>query len=86
LNPIDPNLDLREVDNWDIVLNELENYGWGKFTRDGEDLMVEYLGVPITYLKRYLETLLNVEFELRQSKSGEIYILTKSKDISQVWL
>jgi hypothetical protein len=86
LNPIDPELDLREIDNWDIILNELENYGWGKFTREGDEIMVEYLAVPIAYLKAYLETFFNVEFEIHQSKSGEIYVLSKIRDISQTWL
>ena len=85
INPVDPDLDLKEPDNWDVIFNELENMGWGKFTRDGEEVMIEFLGVPIVFLRGYLETLFQVEFKVHQTKSGEVYVLTKEKDKSEVW-
>lgn len=85
INPMDPEIDFRETDNWDIILNELENLGWGKFTRDGDVIMVEFLGVSMVYLRGYLENLLGVEFNLHQTRSGDVYVLSKEKDKAQVW-
>jgi len=84
INPIDPDLDLKEPDNWDVILNELENMGWGKFTRDGEEVMIEFLGVPIAFLKGYVETLFQVEFKVHQTRSGEVYVLSKEKDRTEL--
>lgn len=85
ISPIDPHLDLKEPDNWDVIFNELENMGWGKFTRDGEEVMIEFLGVPIAFLKGYVETLFQVEFKVHQTRSGEVYVLSKKKDRTEVW-
>ncbi len=85
INPIDPDLDLKEPDNWDVIFNDLENMGWGKFTRDGDEVMIEFLGVPIAFLKGYVETLFQVEFKIHQSKSGEVYVLSKEKEKTEIW-
>lgn len=73
----DPELDLSQVDNWGVILSELENMGWGKFTRKREEITVEYLGVPITFLRGYLEALFRVEFDCRIARDGEQYIFTR---------
>ncbi len=75
LRSADPNLDLTSVDNWGIILSELENLGWGKFTRDGNEIVVEFLGVPLTFLRGYLESLFRVEFQTHVVKGGELIIL-----------
>jgi hypothetical protein len=82
---VDSDINFRESDNWDLVLNELENLGWGKFTRDNNVIMVEFLGISITFLKGYLENLFGAEFKLHQTRSGEVYVLTKEKNKVQVW-
>ncbi len=75
LRSADPELDLTSVDNWGIILSELENLGWGKFTQEGREIMVEYLGVPLTFLRGYLESLFRVEFQTHMVKGGELIIL-----------
>jgi hypothetical protein len=85
INPVDPDLDLKEPDNWDVIFNELENMGWGKFTRDGEEIMIEFLGVPVAFLKGYVETLFQVVFKIHQMRSGEVYVLSKEKDRTEIW-
>ena len=30
INPIDPDLDLKEPDNWDVIFNDLANRNWGE--------------------------------------------------------
>jgi hypothetical protein len=86
IDPLDPNLILTELENWDIVLIELENMGWGKFTRIEEEIMVEYSGIPIMFLKGYLETLFQVEFRIHQTKKGDVYVLSKERMKKQIWL
>jgi len=75
LRSVDPNLDLTSVDNWGIILSELENLGWGRFTRDGNEIVVEFLGIPLTFLRGYLESLFRVEFQTHVVKGGELIIL-----------
>jgi len=47
--------------------------------------MIEFLAVPIAFLKGYLETLFQVEFKIHQTKTGEIFVLSKEKDRTEVW-
>ncbi len=85
IKPFDPELDLSEPCNWGVILNELENMGWGKFTQKGTEVKVEFLGVPIIFLKGYLETLFEVEFMIRQTKRGEVYVLCRERSKAEVW-
>jgi len=75
----DPELDLKSIDNWGIILQELEDYGWGKFTRKGREINVEYLGIPIPFLRGYLESLFSVEFHVHRGKWDEIITLSPSE-------
>ena len=74
----DPELDLKSVDNWGIILQELEDYGWGKFTRNGTEIKAEYLGVPIPFLRGYLESLFGTEFHVHREKWDELITLSPS--------
>jgi len=85
IKPYDPELDLNEPDNWGVILNGLENMGWGKFTQDGEEIMAEYLVVPIAFLKGYLETLFQAEFSIHQTREGDIYVLSRERSKAEVW-
>jgi hypothetical protein len=86
INPMDPQLDLSEPNNWGVILGGLENMGWGKFTREGDEVMVEFLGVPVVFLKGYLETLFQVEFRVHQAMDGEVYVLSRERKRPEVWL
>lgn len=86
LKPFDPELDLTEPENWDVMLNELQNFGWGKFTREGEEIMVEFLAVPIVFLRGYLEALFQVKFKPHKTKMEDVYVLSREQDQSAVWL
>jgi len=85
LKPFDPALDLTEPKNWGVILNELQNFGWGKFTRDGEEVMAEFLGVPIVFLKGLLETLFEVELAIHITRMKDLYVLKKVGDKAEVW-
>jgi len=85
IKPYDPELDLNEPDNWGVILNGLENMGWGKFTQEDEEIMAEYLVVPIAFLKGYLETLFQAEFSVHQTREGDIYVLSRERSKAEVW-
>ena len=85
VDPFDPELDLGEPSNWGVILNELENLGWGKFSRNGGELMVEFLGVPIAYLTGYLETLFQVKYTITRTLDGEVYVLSLEGERPEVW-
>ena len=76
LESFDPELDLGDIDNWDVILNELENMGWGRFIRDETEIMIEFLGVPLTFIRGYLEMLFKVEFKCHTAKQGELMVLS----------
>jgi len=63
LKPEFRDIDLTKPDNWMIVLKELENFGWGTFTKIGKEIKVEHCAVPTQYLRGYLETMFKVELE-----------------------
>ncbi len=75
LRSADPNLDLTSVDNWGIILSELENLGLLFKQKTAYEIMVEFLGVPLTFLRGYLESLFRVEFQTHVVKGGELIIL-----------
>lgn len=86
LKPFDTELDLTLPENWDVVLNELENFGWGKFTRDGDEIMVEFLAVPLIFLRGYLEALFRVVFSAHDTRMKDVYALKRERDEREVWL
>ena len=77
----DPELDLKSIDNWGIILQELEDYGWGKFTRKDREIKAEYLGVPIQFLRGYLESLFGTEFQVHRGKWDELITLSPSGEV-----
>jgi len=85
VDPFDPELDFGEPSNWGVILNELENLGWAKFSRNGGEIMVEFLGVPIAYLAGYIETLFQVEFSVTRSVDGDVYVLSQTGERPEVW-
>ena len=85
LESFDPDLDLGDPDNWGVILNELENMGWGRFKREDTEVMIEFLGVPLTFLRGYLEMLFKVEFKCHQAKKGELIVLSCVSDRPIPW-
>lgn len=78
LRTFDPDLDLSEIDNWDIILSEMEDRGWGKFSRESDEIKVEYLVAPLTFIKGYLDALFQVNFNTHLAKEGQLVVLKKS--------
>jgi hypothetical protein len=68
LKPEFRDIDLTKKRNWPIVLKELENLGWGVFSRVDDEIKVEHCAVPIGYLRGYLESMFKVELEEHRTK------------------
>ena len=77
LDVFDHELDLSASDNWGVILNELENYGWGKFTLEGSEIMVEHLAVPVTFIRGYLDTLFSVKLATHEDEEGRIRLTVR---------
>ncbi len=75
LDTFDTQLDLNDPENWGVILKEMENYGWGSFTQKNGDVRVEQLGLPIIFIKCYLETLFKARFSIEALNDENIYIL-----------
>jgi hypothetical protein len=78
LDILDHELDLTIQDNWNVILNELENYGWGKFTLQEDEISVEYLAVPLPFIRGYLETLFHAKLEAEVGEEGQITLISRS--------
>jgi len=85
IDPFDPELDLSEPSNWGVILNELENLGWAKFSSNGGEMIVEFLGVPIAFLTGYLETLFQAEFSVAPALDEGVYVLSLKGERREVW-
>lgn len=71
--------------NWLIVLKELENFGWGKFSKVNNEIKIESSAVPTNYLKGYLETMFKVEFEEHQTKIEGLTIFLVKEQKVETW-
>lgn len=78
-------IDLTKQANWSIVLKELENLGWGIFSRIGKEIKVEHSAVPTSYLRGYLETMFKVELEEHQTKVEELKIFIATRPKLDTW-
>ena len=61
-------INLTKKANWPLVCNELRNMGWGVFTRNEDEIMIENCAVPVPYIKGYLETMFKVNLEEHTTK------------------
>ena len=82
--------DLRDVNltkptNWDIVLKELQNLGWGKFTRVKNEIKVEYCAVHTLYLRGYLETMFRVELKEHKTEIPGLVVFIAGEPKREAW-
>ncbi|KON31561.1 hypothetical protein AC482_00425 [miscellaneous Crenarchaeota group-15 archaeon DG-45] len=78
-------IDLTRPDNWMIVLKELENFGWGVFSRIGNEIKVEYCAVPTQYLRGYLETMFKRELEEHRTQVEDLTIFIVGEPKEEAW-
>lgn len=67
-NPFFKNVDFSKLDNWPIILRELEIMGWGKFSQVKKEIKVESCSLPTPYLQGYFEGMFRFSFERHPSK------------------
>lgn len=85
LKPEFRDIDLTKPRNWPIVLKELENLGWGVFTKVDNEIKIEHSAVPTNYLKGYLETMFNVEIEEHRTNVEGLIVLMATKPKLDSW-
>jgi hypothetical protein len=85
LKPEFRDIDLTKQKNWLIVLKELENLGWGVFSRIGREIKVEHGAVPTNYLRGYLETMFNIELEEHHTKVEGLTIFIAGESKLDKW-
>jgi hypothetical protein len=69
-----------------IVLKELQNLGWGVFTKTDKEIKVENSAVPTNYLRGHLETMFKVERGEHQTKVEGLVILIAGESKLDAWL
>ena len=85
LKPEFRDIDLTKRKNWPIVLKELENLGWGVFSRVDNEIKVEYSAVPTGYLRGYLETMFKVELEEHHTKVEGLTVFIAGESKLDAW-
>jgi len=85
LKPEFREINLTRQANWMIVLKELENLGWGVFSKVGNEIKVEHSAVPTPYLRGYLETMFNVELEEHRTKIEGLTVFIATRPKVDAW-
>ena len=85
LKPEFRDINLTKPTNWMIVLKELENLGWGVFTKTDNEIKVENAAVPTNYLRGYLETMFKVEMVEHQTKVEGLVVLIAGERKLDAW-
>jgi hypothetical protein len=85
LKPEFRDINLTNKRNWPLVLNELQNLGWGLFELIDDEIKVESAAVPYAYLRGYLETMFKVNLEEHHTKINELIIFKVTKARQDVW-
>jgi hypothetical protein len=85
LKPEFRDINLTKRGNWPIVLKELENLGWGVFSRVDNEIKVEHSAVPTGYLRGYLETMFKVELEEHHTKVEGLTVFIAGESKLDAW-
>ena len=72
--------------NWPLVLNELQNMGWGTFEKIEDEIKVENAAVPSPYLKGYLETMFKVNLEEHFTNIKDLIIFKVTEPKGEAWI
>jgi len=85
LKPEFRDINLTHRGNWPLVLNELQNLGWGKFERIEDEIKVESSAVPSAYLRGYLETMFKVNLEEHHTNIDDLIIFRVISHKRDAW-
>ena len=86
LKPEFRDINLTHKGNWPLVLNELQNLGWGHFERIEDEIKVENSAVPAAYLRGYLETMFKVHLEEHHTNIDDLVIFRVTSQKRDIWL
>lgn len=86
LKPEFRDINLTKKANWPLVLNELQNLGWGNFEKVEDEIKIENMAVPPQYLKGYLETMFKVTLEEHHTNIGDLIVFKVAKPKEDTWL
>ncbi len=86
LKPEFRDINLTKKGNWPLVLNELQNLGWGTFEKIEDEIKIENAAVPSQYLKGYLETMFRVTLEEHHTKIQDLIVFRVAKPREDAWL
>ena len=78
-------IDLTKPSNWMIVLKELENFGWGTFSKVGNEIKVEHCAVPTQYLRGYLESMFKMELEEHRTRVEGLTVFIARRPRLDTW-
>lgn len=78
-------IDLTKPGNWMIVLKELENFGWGTFSKVGNEIKVEHCAVPTQYLRGYLESMFKMELEEHRTRVEGLTVFIARRPRLDTW-
>jgi hypothetical protein len=79
-------INLTKKANWPLVLNELQNLGWGTFEKVEDEIKIENTAVPPQYLKGYLETMFKVNLEEHHTNIEDLIVFKVAKPKEDTWL
>lgn len=86
LKPEYRDINLTKKANWPLVLNELQNLGWGTFEKVEDEIKIENTAVPPQYLKGYLETMFKVTLEEHHTNIENLIVFRVAKPREDAWL
>ena len=86
LKPEFRDINLTKKANWPLVLNELQNMGWGTFEKIEDEIKVENAAVPSQYLKGYMETMFKVNLEEHPTNIKDLIIFKVTEPKEEAWI
>jgi hypothetical protein len=86
LKPEFRDINLTHKGNWPLILNELQNLGWGTFERIEDEIKIENSAVPAAYLRGYLETMFKVHLSEHRTNIDELILFKVQSKKHDTWL
>ncbi len=86
LKPEFRDINLTKKANWPLVLNELQNLGWGIFEKIEDEIKITNTAVPPQYLKGYLETMFKVTLKEHHTNIKDLIVFRVAKPKEDAWL
>lgn len=83
-NPFFKDVDFSLVENWSIVLREMEIMGWGKFSQLKSNVRVESCVLPPIYLRGYLEGMFSWNFTYQRDETSNAMLFLGNRKSAEL--